>query len=135
MAVDPADGCGIINGIGHYWLPQFQPEDASPRSALGHPDRRRGVAHNHHALSHFGAVVEPLVRLVPIGGSTSAFSRRWGWRSQENRAQGQLDTAKTQCDVATLQAVITHRYEVLPNTQNPWPGPAPWKCANSGRAR
>lgn len=34
-------------------------------------------------------------------------------KSQENCSKLRIDTGKTQCDLDTLQAVISHRYEVL----------------------
>jgi len=115
MAWIPLMAAGIINGIGHYWgYRSFQPEDASTNVLpWGILIGGEELHNNHHAYP-----------------TSARLSNRWyefdiGWlyiRILETLGLAQvkkiapkvkLDTAKTQCDVATLQAVITHRYEVL----------------------
>ena len=115
MAWIPFLAAGVINGIGHYWgYRNFQPEDASTNIVpWGILIGGEELHNNHHAYA-----------------SSARFSNRWyefdlGWlyiRTLELLGLAQvkkvapevkLDTAKTRCDLATVQAVITHRYEVL----------------------
>src|ERR1700704_2749634 len=111
----PLFAAGVINGIGHYWGYRiFQPEDASTNIVpWGILIGGEELHNNHHAYA-----------------SSARFSNRWyefdiGWfyiRALEILGLAQvkkvaptlkLDTAKTRCDLATVQAVITHRYDVL----------------------
>jgi len=115
MAWIPFFAAGVINGIGHYWgYRTFQPEDASTNVVpWGIVIGGEELHNNHHAYP-----------------SSARFSARWfefdiGWQYiRLLRALGlaqvkkvappvRIDSAKTQCDLATVQAVITHRYEVL----------------------
>ncbi len=115
MAWIPFFAAGVINGIGHYWgYRTFQPEDASTNVVpWGIVVGGEELHNNHHAYP-----------------SSARFSNRWfefdlGWlyiRVLETLGLAQvkkvapevrLDPAKTQCDLATVQAVITHRYEVI----------------------
>jgi len=111
----PLTAAGVINGIGHYWgYRNFQPDDASANVLpWGILIGGEELHNNHHAYA-----------------TSARLSNRWyefdiGWlyiRILETLGLAQvkkvapaivLDTAKTHCDHATLQAVITHRYEVL----------------------
>ena len=111
----PLLAAGIINGIGHYWgYRTFQPSDASRNIVpWGILIGGEELHNNHHAY-----------------GTSARLSNAWyefdiGWlyiRILETLGLAEvkklaprlkLDTAKTHCDVATLQAVVTHRYEVL----------------------
>jgi stearoyl-CoA desaturase (delta-9 desaturase) len=111
----PFFAAGVINGIGHYWgYRNFQPEDASTNIVpWGILIGGEELHNNHHAYA-----------------SSARLSNRWyefdiGWLyirvldalrlAQVKKVAPKLkfDTAKTSCDLATLQAVITHRYEVL----------------------
>ena len=115
MAWIPFFAAGVINGIGHYWgYRSFQPEDTSTNVVpWGILIGGEELHNNHHAYA-----------------SSARFSNRWyefdiGWlyiRVMESLGLAQvkkiapelkLDAAKTRCDLATVQAVITHRYEVL----------------------
>jgi stearoyl-CoA desaturase (delta-9 desaturase) len=115
MAWIPFFAAGVINGIGHYWgYRTFQPQDASTNIVpWGILIGGEELHNNHHAYA-----------------SSARFSSRWyefdlGWlyiRLLETLGLAQvkkvapalrLDEAKTRCDLATVQAVITHRYEVL----------------------
>ena len=115
MAWIPFLAAGVINGIGHYWgYRTFQPEDASTNIVpWGILIGGEELHNNHHAYA-----------------TSARFSIRWyefdiGWyyiRALEMLGLAQvkkvapelkLDWAKTRCDFATVQAVITHRYEVL----------------------
>jgi stearoyl-CoA desaturase (Delta-9 desaturase) len=111
----PFLAAGVINGIGHYWgYRNFQPADASRNIVpWGILIGGEELHNNHHAYA-----------------TSARLSNRWyefdiGWlyiRSMEMLGLAdvkkiaprlKLDTAKTHCDLATLQAVVTHRYEVL----------------------
>ncbi|HKA38655.1 MAG TPA: fatty acid desaturase [Burkholderiales bacterium] len=115
MAWIPFLAAGVINGIGHYWgYRTFQPEDASTNIVpWGILIGGEELHNNHHAYA-----------------TSARFSIRWyefdiGWQyirilealglAQVKKVAPELklDTAKTRCDFATVQAVITHRYEVL----------------------
>jgi len=115
MAWIPFFAAGVVNGIGHYWgYRTFQPEDASTNVVpWGILIGGEELHNNHHAYP-----------------SSARFSNRWfefdiGWvyiRVMEALGLAQvkkvapvvrLDPAKTHCDLATVQAVITHRYEVI----------------------
>ncbi|HET7159466.1 MAG TPA: fatty acid desaturase [Burkholderiales bacterium] len=111
----PFMAAGIINGIGHWWgYRNFQPGDASRNIVpWGILIGGEELHNNHHAY-----------------GTSARLSNRWyefdiGWLyirvlemlglAQVKKVAPRLkfDTAKTHCDLATLQAVVTHRYEVL----------------------
>jgi len=115
MAWLPFFAAGVINGIGHYWgYRNYQPEDTSTNVVpWGILVGGEELHNNHHAYA-----------------SSAKFSSRWyefdiGWlyirvmqalglaEVKKVAPELKLDTAKTRCDFATVQAVITHRYEVL----------------------
>ena len=111
----PFFAAGIINGVGHFWgYRNFQPADTS-RNVLpwGILIGGEELHNNHHAYA-----------------TSARLSNRWyefdiGWLYirllemmrladvKKVAPRLKLDTAKTHCDLATLQAVVTHRYEVL----------------------
>ncbi|MBM3343328.1 MAG: acyl-CoA desaturase [Betaproteobacteria bacterium] len=111
----PFLAAGVINGIGHYWgYRNFQSEDTS-RNVIpwGILIGGEELHNNHHAY-----------------GTSAKLSNRWyefdiGWlyiRTLETLGLAKvrkvapklkLNTAKTRCDHDTLQAVITHRYDVV----------------------
>ncbi|HET7633770.1 MAG TPA: fatty acid desaturase, partial [Burkholderiales bacterium] len=111
----PFWAAGVINGIGHFWgYRNFQPEDASRNIVpWGILIGGEELHNNHHAYA-----------------SSARLSNKWfefdiGWlyirllsavglaEVKKVAPRIKLDTAKTSCDLATLQAVITHRYDVL----------------------
>ena len=115
MAWIPFFAAGVINGIGHYWgYRSFQPEDTSTNIVpWGILIGGEELHNNHHAYA-----------------TSARLSNRWyefdiGWlyiRTLEVLGLAEVkkvaprlkfDTPKPQCDLATLQAVVTHRYEVL----------------------
>jgi len=115
MAWIPFFAAGVINGIGHYWgYRNFQTGDAStnivPWAILIGGEE---LHNNHHAYP-----------------SSARLSSRWyefdlGWlyirllqaaglaQVKKVPPKLKLDMGKTRCDLATVQAVITHRYDVL----------------------
>jgi len=111
----PVMAAGIINGAGHYWgYRNFQPADASTNIVpWGILIGGEELHNNHHAY---------------IG--SAKLSNKWyefdiGWLYIRSLAalglakikrvapKVHLDTAKTVCDLATLHAVMAHRYEVM----------------------
>lgn len=111
----PFLAAGVINGIGHYWgYRNFQPADSSTNIVpWGILVGGEELHNNHHAYA-----------------TSAKLSNRWyefdiGWlyiRILETLGLAHvkkvapklvLDTSKTRCDLATLQAVMTHRYEVV----------------------
>lgn len=115
MAWIPIFAAGVINGIGHYWgYRSFQCEDASTNiSPWGILIGGEELHNNHHAYP-----------------SSARLSNKWyefdiGWmyirimemvglaKVKKVAPQVRLIAAKPACDFDTLQAVITHRYDVL----------------------
>src|ERR1700674_1273965 len=111
----PVTPAGIINGIGHYWgYRNFASEDASTNIVpWGIIIGGEELHNNHHAY-----------------GTSAKLSNKWyefdiGWlyiRLLEifKLAKGvrvapklRMDADKMACDATTLQAVITHRYDVV----------------------
>lgn len=115
MAWIPFMAAGIINGVGHYWgYRNFQPEDSSTNVfPWGILIGGEELHNNHHAYA-----------------TSAKLSNRWyefdiGWlyirilemlglaKVKKVAPKLMLDDSKTRCDLATLQAIATHRYEVL----------------------
>lgn len=111
----PFWAAGVINGVGHYFgYRNFRAEDASTNIfPLGILIGGEELHNNHHAYA-----------------SSAKLSSRWyefdiGWmyirilelmglaRVKKTAPKLRLAKAKNECDLETLQAVITHRYEVL----------------------
>jgi stearoyl-CoA desaturase (delta-9 desaturase) len=111
----PFFAAGVINGIGHYWgYRNFAPDDASRNIVpWGILIGGEELHNNHHAYT-----------------TSARLSIRWwefdiGWvyiRSLERLHLARVrkvapriryNPSKTCCDADTLQAVITHRYDVL----------------------
>lgn len=111
----PFLAAGVINGLGHYWgYRNFQPEDASTNIVpWGILIGGEELHNNHHAYA-----------------TSARLSNRWyefdiGWfyirlmqaaglaQVKKVAPELRLDKGKTACDLDTLHAVITHRYEVL----------------------
>jgi len=115
MLWTPIFAAGVINGIGHYWgYRNFQAEDASTNVVpWGILIGGEELHNNHHAYA-----------------TSARLSNKWyefdiGWmyiRTLEMMGLAKVkkiapklrfNRHKTQCDFDTLQAVISHRYEVL----------------------
>jgi stearoyl-CoA desaturase (Delta-9 desaturase) len=110
----PFWAAGVINGVGHYWgYRSFQCEDASRNIVpWGIIIGGEELHNNHHAYA-----------------TSAKFSNKWfeldlGWlyiwalqvlglaRVKKLAPRIQFKP-KAQCDLETLQAIITHRYDVL----------------------
>src|SRR5882724_3959710 len=115
MAWIPLTAAGIINGGGHYWgYRNFQTVDASTNLLpWGILIGGEELHNNHHAY-----------------GTSAKLSNKWyefdiGWlyiRTMETlrlakvlrvAPKVRMDAGKMACDAATLQAIITHRYDVV----------------------
>ena len=115
MAWIPVTAAGIINGIGHYWgYRNFASEDASTNIVpWGILIGGEELHNNHHAY-----------------GTSARLSNKWyefdiGWMYIKLMTYVGLATVrkvaptvkwqppKPLCDLDTLQAVITHRYDVM----------------------
>ena len=111
----PVTAAGIINGIGHFWgYRNFSAADASTNIIpWGILIGGEELHNNHHAYA-----------------TSAKLSSKWyefdiGWfyirtleivglaHVKRIAPQVKLDLAKTLCDADTVQAVITHRYEVM----------------------
>ena len=111
----PFFAAGVVNGVGHYWgYRSFAPNDAS-RNVVpwGILIGGEELHNNHHAYV-----------------TSARLSSKWweldiGWMyirllemlhlAKVRRVAPRIryDPSKTRCDADTVQAVITHRYEVL----------------------
>ncbi len=115
MAWIPVTAAGIINGIGHYWgYRNFACEDASTNIVpWGILIGGEELHNNHHAY-----------------GTSARLSNKWyefdiGWLYIKLMSYAGLATvrkvaatvkwqaAKPLCDLDSLQAIITHRYDVM----------------------
>ncbi|OYY79759.1 MAG: acyl-CoA desaturase, partial [Hydrogenophilales bacterium 16-62-9] len=115
MAWIPVTAAGIINGIGHYWgYRNFACEDASTNVfPWGILIGGEELHNNHHAY-----------------GTSARLSNKWyefdiGWLYIKLMTYAGLATvrklaptvkwqaAKPLCDLDSLQAIITHRYDVM----------------------
>jgi stearoyl-CoA desaturase (delta-9 desaturase) len=111
----PIFAAGVINGIGHYWgYRNFAAEDASTNIfPWGILIGGEELHNNHHAYP-----------------ASAKLSSKWyefdiGWlyirimqavrlaRVKKVAPPVRFNAAKTACDLETLQAVITHRFEVM----------------------
>ncbi len=111
----PVTAAGIINGAGHYWgYRNFQPADASTNIVpWGILIGGEELHNNHHA--HIGS--------AKLSSKWYEFDIGWLYicslaalglaRVRRVAPKVRLDTAKTTCDLATLHAVMAHRYEVM----------------------
>lgn len=111
----PVTAAGIINGAGHYWgYRNYQCADASTNLLpWGIIIGGEELHNNHHAYATSAKL------------STKPYEFDIGWmyirtlqslglaKAKKLPPQVRLDKSKTVCDAATLQAVITNRYEVL----------------------
>ncbi len=115
MAWIPVTAAGVINGIGHYWgYRNFEANDSSTNIIpWGILIGGEELHNNHHAYA-----------------SSARLSNKWyeldiGWlyirllaslklaKIKKVAPKIKFDWAKKQCDLDTLQAVITHRFEVM----------------------
>ncbi len=115
MAWSPFMAAGIINGVGHYWgYRNFQVEDAS-RNVIpwGILIGGEELHNNHHAYVTSARLSNKWYEF-DIGWMYICILKSMGLAQVRKTAPKlRFDMAKTRCDLETLHAVISHRYEVL----------------------
>ena len=111
----PFLAAGVINGIGHYWgYRTFQPEDASTNIVpWGILIGGEELHNNHHAYATSAKLSNQWYEF-DIGWLYIRILETLGLAKVKKIAPKlMLDSSKTRCDLATLQAIVTHRYEVV----------------------
>jgi stearoyl-CoA desaturase (delta-9 desaturase) len=115
MMWTPVMAAGIINGIGHFWgYRNFRSEDAS-RNVVpwGILIGGEELHNNHHAYPTSAKLSNKWFEF-DIGWMYIRILEMMGLAKVKKVAPKlQLNKSKTECDFETLQAVISHRYEVL----------------------
>jgi len=117
MMWTPVMAAGVINGIGHFWgYRNFRSGDASRNvSPWGILIGGEELHNNHHAYPTSAKLSNKWFEF-DIGWMYIRLMEMIGWAKVKKIAPKlQLDKTKTECDFETLQAVISHRYEVLAN--------------------
>jgi stearoyl-CoA desaturase (Delta-9 desaturase) len=111
----PVTAAGVINGIGHYWgYRNFAADDTSQNIIpWGIIIGGEELHNNHHAYATSAKLSSKwyefdigwfYIRLLEALGMAKAL---------RVAPKVQMRSVKTVCDAETLQAIITHRYEVL----------------------
>lgn len=111
----PFWAAGVVNGIGHFWgYRNFQAEDASTNIfPIGILIGGEELHNNHHAYATSAKLSSKWYEF-DIGWGYIRILEALGLATVKKTApKVRLVAGKTQCDFDTLQAVITHRYEVL----------------------
>ena len=115
MAWIPVTAAGIINGIGHYWgYRNFAADDASTNiSPWGILIGGEELHNNHHAYPTSAKLSSKWLEF-DIGWLYIRTFEILGLATVKRVApKVKLNLTKTSCDAETVQAVITHRYEVM----------------------
>ncbi len=111
----PLLAAGVINGIGHYWgYRNFQPEDASTNiMPWGLLIGGEELHNNHHAYPTSAKLSNSWYEF-DIGWLYIRILETFGLaRVKKVAPKLRLNPSKTTCDLETLQAIATHRYEVI----------------------
>ena len=111
----PIFAAGVINGVGHYWgYRNFQAEDASRNIVpWGILIGGEELHNNHHAYATSARLSNKWYEF-DIGWLYIRLLEMMGLAKVKKVAPKlRLNKDKTQCDLDTLHAVISHRYEVL----------------------
>lgn len=115
MLWTPVFAAGVINGVGHYWgYRNFQAEDASRNIVpWGILIGGEELHNNHHAYATSARLSNKWYEF-DIGWMYIRILEMLGLAKVKKVAPKlRLNKNKTQCDLDTLHAVISHRYEVL----------------------
>lgn len=115
MAWIPVNAAGLINGAGHYWgYRNFACADASTNLLpIGIFIGGEELHNNHHAYASSAKLSSKWYEF-DIGWLYIRTLEIFGLAQVKKRApQVRLKREKIACDDETLQAVITHRYEVM----------------------
>jgi len=115
MAWIPITAAGIINGIGHYWgYRNFAAADASTNIIPWGIIIGGEELHNNHHSYASSAKLSSKWYEFDIGWMYIRILKFFGLaRIKKIAPQVRFDWAKTRCDLDTLQAVITHRFDVM----------------------
>lgn len=111
----PIFAAGIINGVGHYWgYRNFQAEDASRNIVpWGILIGGEELHNNHHAYATSARLSNKWYEF-DIGWLYICILQAFGLAKVKKTAPKlRMNKQKDCCDLDTLQAVISHRYEVL----------------------
>jgi len=111
----PIFAAGIINGVGHYWgYRNFQAEDASRNIVpWGILIGGEELHNNHHAFATSARLSNKWYEF-DIGWLYICILQVFGLAKVKKTAPKlRMNKQKDCCDLDTLQAVISHRYEVL----------------------
>ena len=114
MAWIPVNAAGIINGAGHYWgYRNFQCADESTNIVpFGLFIGGEELHNNHHAYASSAKLSTKWFE-IDIGWLYIRILQTFGLAQVKKLApQLRINLSKTVCDIETLQAVITNRYEV-----------------------
>ena len=120
MAWIPVTAAGIINGAAHYWgYRNYACADASTNLLpFGILIGGEELHNNHHAYATSAKLSSKWYE-IDIGWLYIRTLERVGLAQVKKRApQVRLTSGKLACDAETLQAVITHRYEVMAKYAN-----------------
>jgi stearoyl-CoA desaturase (delta-9 desaturase) len=111
----PVTAAGIINGVGHYFgYRNFQVEDASTNIVpWGILIGGEELHNNHHAYASSARLSNKWYEFDIGWAYIRALSALGLAQVKKLAPQVKMDSAKAKCDLETLQAVITHRYDVL----------------------
>ena len=111
----PLLAAGVINGIGHYWgYRNFQPEDASTNIMPWGLLIGGEELHNTHHAYPTSAKLSNSWYEFDIGWLYIRILETFGLaRVKKVAPKLRLNPSKTTCDLETLQAIATHRYEVI----------------------
>ncbi|SET32358.1 stearoyl-CoA desaturase (delta-9 desaturase) [Nitrosomonas marina] len=115
MMWTPLFAAGVINGVGHYWgYRNFQAEDASRNIVpWGILIGGEELHNNHHAYATSARLSNKWYEF-DIGWLYIRLLEMMGLAKVKKVAPKlRFNREKTQCDLDTLHAVISHRYEVL----------------------
>ncbi len=111
----PVTAAGVINGVGHYYgYRNFQVEDASTNIVpWGILIGGEELHNNHHAYATSARLSNKWYEF-DIGWMYIRLMEIVGLAEVKKLAPAvKIATGKANCDLQTLQAVITHRYDVL----------------------
>ena len=111
----PVTAAGVINGVGHYFgYRTFQVEDASTNIVpWGILIGGEELHNNHHAYASSARLSNKWYEF-DIGWFYIRVLETFGLAQVKKLApQVKMEGGKSKCDLQTLQAVITHRYDVL----------------------
>ena len=111
----PVTAAGVINGVGHYYgYRTFQVEDASTNIVpWGILIGGEELHNNHHAYASSARLSNKWYEF-DIGWFYIRVLETFGLAQVKKLApQVKMEAGKSKCDLQTLQAVITHRYDVL----------------------